>query len=188
MNAVRLVTPTVILREIAPEDWRDAQVLDSDPEVVRYQTNDVLDEAGTKAAIARSMALAGQAPRTVYDLAICLPGDERYLGRAGLGIARPEHREASVWFHLRRDHWGRGLASGALTALLDFAFDELGLHRVFGDCDPRNLNSARLMERVGMVREAHFRENYWVKGEWCGAFIYAVLEQDWRALKARKVR
>ena len=32
-----------------------------------------------------------------------------------------------------------------------------------------------------MVREAHFRENYRVKGEWCGAFIYAVLEQDWRA-------
>ncbi len=188
MHPVRLVGPTVILREIVPDDWRDAQVLDSDPEVVRYQTNDVLDEAGTKAAIARSMALASTAPRTVYDLAICLPGDERYLGRAGLGIARPEHREASVWFHLRRDHWGRGLASGALTALLDFAFDELGLHRVFGDCDPRNLNSARLMERVGMVREAHFRENYWVKGEWCGAFIYAVLEQDWRALKARKVR
>ena len=156
MNSVRLVTPTVILREIAPDDWRDAQVLDSDPVVVRYQTNDVLDEAGTKAAIARSVNFAGQVPRTVYDLAICLPGDERYLGRAGLGIDRPEHREASVWFHLRRDHWGRGLASGALTALLDFAFDELGLHRVFGDCDPRNLNSARLMERIGMAAKPTF--------------------------------
>jgi [ribosomal protein S5]-alanine N-acetyltransferase len=188
MNSVRLMTPRVILREITANDWRGAQVLDSDPEVVRYQTHGLLDEAGTKAVLERAISSASTVPRTTYDLAVCFPGDEGYIGRAGLGISRPEHREASVWFHLRRDLWGRGLASEVLVTLLDFAFGELGIHRVFGDCDPRNLRSARLMERVGMVREAHFRENYWVKGEWCGAFIYAVLEQDWRALRAQTAK
>ena len=70
MNPVRLVGPSVVLREIEPDDWRDARALDSDPEVVRYQTNDLLDEAGTKAALARSIGFASVVPRTVYDLAI----------------------------------------------------------------------------------------------------------------------
>lgn len=183
MNSVRLETKRLILRELRPDDWVEAQVLDSDPEVVRFQSNDVIDEAGTKKYLASSIAARSELPRRTFDLALCLPGDDRFLGRVGLRIERPEHKEAQLWFNLRRDRWGQGLASEAATALLDFAFDTLQLHRVYGDCDPRNVPSARLMERVGMRREAHLRENWWLKGEWCDSIIYAVLEQDWRALK-----
>ena len=179
MNPVRLTTPRLVLREVRLDDWVDAQVLDSDPLVVRYQTNDVQDEAGTKAYLSRSIAAASESPRHTYDLAITEPGVDRFLGRVGLKIERPEHREAQVWFNLRRDRWGQGLGAEALRAMLDFGFGVLKLHRAYGDCDPCNLASAKLMEKVGMKREAHLRENYWVKGEWCDAFIYGVLEHEW---------
>lgn len=178
---VTLRSARLTLRELREDDWRDAQVLDADPLVVRYQTNDVLDEAGTRAYLARSMEAARASPRRIWDLAITRTEEDRFLGRVGLDVHRPEHREAELWFTLRRDCHGQGLATEAVTALLDFGFGTVGLHRVYGDCDPRNVPSWRLMERLGLRREAHLRENYWLKGEWCDAFIYAVLEDEWRA-------
>lgn len=180
MTPVRLVTKRLVLRELREDDWRDARVLDTDPEVVRYQSNDVVDEAGTRAYLERNIAAAREDPRRVFDLAITFPADDRFLGRVGMKIERPEHREGSLWFTLRRDHWRQGIVAEAARAVVGFAFEELKLHRVWGDCDPRNVASARVMEKLGMTREAHFRENWWLKGEWCDSFIYAVLEQDWR--------
>jgi RimJ/RimL family protein N-acetyltransferase len=181
---VMLTTPRLVLRELRLDDWRDAQQLDSDPQVVRFQSNDVLDEAGTRAYLERNVAAAQEAPRRVFDLAITRPGEDRFLGRVGVHVTRPEHRDATLWFTLRRDLWGQGLVTEAARALLDFAFDTLALHRVWGDCDPRNVGSARVMEKLGMRREAHLRENWWLKGEWCDSWYYAVLEDEWRARRA----
>ncbi len=178
--SVRLTTPRLVLRELRLDDWVDAQVLDTDPQVVRYQSNDVLDEAGTKAYLARSIAAAAEVPRLTWDLAIAFPADDRFLGRVGLRIERPAHHEAALWFNLRRALWRQGIVYEAASAVLDFAFGELRLHRVYGDCDPRNIGSARVMEKLGMQREAHLRENWWVKGEWCDSHIYGVLAHEWR--------
>ena len=81
---VQIVTPRLVLRELCVEDWPEAQVLDRDPLVVRYQLNDVLDEAGTQKYLASSVLAASQSPRQVYDFALCLKGDDRLLGRVGL--------------------------------------------------------------------------------------------------------
>ena len=53
------------------------------------------------------------------------------------------------------------------------------VHRVFGQIDARNTASARVLERLGMRREAHLVENEWVKGEWTDEVIYAVLAAEW---------
>lgn len=78
-----------MLRELRMEDWVDAQVLDSDPEVVRFQSNDVVDEEGTKKYLAGSIAAQSERPRRPFDLAICLPRDDRFLGHVGFRIERP---------------------------------------------------------------------------------------------------
>ena len=54
--------------------------------------------------------------------------------------------------------------------------------RIIGRCDGRNAASAKAMERLGMRREAHLRENEMVKGEWCDELVYAMLVDEWRAL------
>jgi RimJ/RimL family protein N-acetyltransferase len=63
--------------------------------------------------------------------------------------------------------------------LLRLGFAGLGLHRIIGCCDARNLSSARLLERLGMRREAHFVHNEIFKGEWGDEFQYAMLDQEW---------
>ncbi|MFT3768575.1 MAG: GNAT family protein [Minicystis sp.] len=55
------------------------------------------------------------------------------------------------------------------------------MHRVYADIDPRNGASLRVAEKLGMRREAHLRENLWLKDEWVDSVLYAVLDREWRA-------
>jgi RimJ/RimL family protein N-acetyltransferase len=64
--------------------------------------------------------------------------------------------------------------------MLRLGFDEVGLHRIEAGCDPRNVGSLRVMEHLGMRREAEFVENELVKGEWVGEIICAILGSEWR--------
>jgi len=72
----------------------------------------------------------------------------------------------------------------AASGLLDLAFGELGLHRVFARIDPRNHPSAALCRRLGLRLEAHHAEDEWFKGEWGDTAIYAVLDREWTGRRA----
>jgi RimJ/RimL family protein N-acetyltransferase len=56
---------------------------------------------------------------------------------------------------------------------------------VIGRLEPRNAASSRVLERLGMRREAHLLENEFVKGEWQSELVYAILEHEWKPLEAR---
>lgn len=76
---------------------------------------------------------------------------------------------------------GRGFATEAVIALLDYLFHTRGKHRVAAGCDPRNLASVALLKRVGMRLEAHHIRSAWWKGEWTDEFLYASLVNEWSA-------
>jgi RimJ/RimL family protein N-acetyltransferase len=178
---VTLDTPRLHLRELVDADHVATNVWESDPEVVRFMSTD----AGTLAdslEYIRSVRLESDAePRLLYDLGVERRTDGLLMGRIGLRVTRPAHREGEVWFVFRADCHGQGYAFEAVRALVDFGFGTLALHRIAGDCDPRNTRSARLMEKLGMRREAHLRENEFIKGEWCDELVYAMLAREWRA-------
>ena len=86
---------------------------------------------------------------------------------------------------------GEGYATEASRPLLDFAFGPLGLHRVIGRLELRNGGSARVLEKLGMRREAHLVENEWVKGDWQSELVYAILARvrrlGWHAPGRRRI-
>ena len=88
-------------------------------------------------------------------------------------------RQAEVGFTLSRDHQGKGYASEAVSRLLDYAFGDLGLHRVFAITDQENDSSFALLERLGMRREGWFVQNAWFKGRWSSEYLYALLRDEW---------
>jgi RimJ/RimL family protein N-acetyltransferase len=63
--------------------------------------------------------------------------------------------------------------------LLEIGFSEYDFHRIYGRCDARNVGSYRVMERLGMRREAHFVESEFFKGEWSDELFYAILQDEW---------
>ena len=105
---------------------------------------------------------------------------ETLVGDVVLIWRSKEHRGAEVGYAFNPDHSGHGYATEASAAMLRLGFDEFGFHRIIGRLDARNTPSARVLERLGMRREAHLVENEFFKGEWTDEVIYATLAHEWR--------
>jgi RimJ/RimL family protein N-acetyltransferase len=77
----------------------------------------------------------------------------------------------------------KGYAAEALSAVIAQAFRE-GAHRVYAECDPRNVPSWKLLEKAGLRREAQFRQNLWFHRDengspiWKDTLVYAILEDE----------
>jgi RimJ/RimL family protein N-acetyltransferase len=103
------------------------------------------------------------------------------VGDVVLGLVSEENRTGEIGFIVHPDHHGHGYAAEAAEPMLRIAFEELGLHRVIGSVEARNVASARVLEKLGMRREAHLVENEFVKGEWQSGLVYAILDREWAA-------
>ena len=104
----------------------------------------------------------------------------RVIGEFMLRVTSVQSRQSEIGWSIHPDVQGRGLATEGATELLRLGFEELGLHRIFAGCDPRNAASLRVMEHLGMRREAEFVESEFLKGEWIGEIICAILATEWR--------
>lgn len=90
--------------------------------------------------------------------------------------------QAELGWVLHPDHAGRGYATEAVAELIRICFEDLGLRRVVALCFADNEASWRLMERLGMRREAHHvSESLHRSGRWLDSYAYALLAQEWRA-------
>ena len=93
---------------------------------------------------------------------------------------KPNPRQAELGIALAPEYQAQGYATEGLRAFLGYLLVTLGKHRVFGSVDPRNLRSVRLMERVGMRKEAHLVQRLLFKGEWVDDVLFALLASEWR--------
>lgn len=177
-----LETPRLILRAFAPEDWRAVHEYASDPEVTRYMPWGPNDEAASKHFVA-TVIVKQQDPRTDYDWAITLREQGTLIG--GCGIYRQGFGVGEMGYCLHRSYWNQGYGTEAAKALLEWAFTAGGFHRIYARCDPRNIGSARIMEKNGMRKEGHLRECSFKDGEWADSLLYAILESEWRGLSGK---
>ena len=125
------------------------------------------------------MATAGAHRRLDYHLAVVLRETVEMIGLVRLQVVAPRHGAAELGFGIRRDLWGRGFGSEAARLLVGFGFRSLGLHRVAAGHHPDNVGSRRVLERLGMTREGHLRQNLLARGRRRDSVVYGVLEHEW---------
>ena len=169
-------TARLRLRRFVPGDVAALHAIHSREDVTRWLGWNPRDEDEVRASLDAHIA---RPPDEGVVLAIDLNGE--LIGTANVAVG--EHRQGEVGFMLHPDHQGHGYATEAAAAILELAFDTYHLHRVYGSVAPRNTASARVLERLGMRKEAHLVENEWVKGEWLSEAVYAVLAREWRAAR-----
>ena len=174
-----LTTDRLVLRWIEERDGASLRKVFGDPEVVRYWSSPALPDDAAAVALAREIQELFR-QRLLFQWGIAGRDDDRLLGTATLWRVDLPHRRAEVGFALAREAWGKGLMSEALRALLDHAFDVLGLHRIEADTDPRNRRSLALLERLGFRREGYLRERFHVAGELQDSVVLGLLRADWR--------
>lgn len=120
------------------------------------------------------------------NLMMELKNERRVVGCVGIGVTNKEQGQASIGWMLSCRYQGLGLATEAAQALVDLGFGQMGLHRIFARTARANTRSWRLMERLGMRREAHFRQSHKVRDQWDDEFVYAILAQEWKRIRAEK--
>ena len=173
-------TERLVLRPFSEDDLGVVYAMHSDAAVVRFLYNEPrsLDESRT--LLRRKIADSSlDAEGAWLSAAVVLRETGELVGDLALCWASEQHRTGELGFVFAPAHQGRGYATEASRALLDFAFETMGLHRVVGRAEARNLASARVLEKLGMRLEARLIENEWVKGEWQSEVVYAILDREW---------
>jgi RimJ/RimL family protein N-acetyltransferase len=174
-----LLTARLRLRDLVENDAEACNAYERLPEVARYQSKGPRTLAESLAYIREVIGASAVEPRTLFDMAVTMREGGELIGRAGLAVKNAEQREGAIWYVLHPSYQGQGYATEAVRPLIDLAFGRLKLHRVYADIDPRNAPSVEVVKRLGMRMEAHFRENFWCKGEWTDSLIFGLLEREW---------
>ncbi len=113
--------------------------------------------------------------------AVALPDSGKVIGNIYCG--NRDYNAKEVGYIINRNYQKMGYAGEALSAVIGNAFRQ-GIHRVFAECDPRNIASWKLLEKVGLRREAHFRQNIWFHKDksgtpiWKDTYVYAKLNEE----------
>jgi RimJ/RimL family protein N-acetyltransferase len=173
-------TERLILRPIEAGDWRAIHRYASRPEVVRYLPHEPFTEEDASAfALRWSEQARLQGDDWPEMLVAVRKADGRLIGHLPFEVFNAKYRTREIGWVFDPEVHGQGYATEAARAVLRLAFGELGLHRVIATCDPRNEASYRVMEKLGMRREAHFVRDVQIRGEWADEYFYAILEEEW---------
>ena len=113
-----------------------------------------------------------------YPWAITLRGADKPVGNCTLFSINRDNRRCDLGYGLSPALQGQGLASEAVTLAINFAFNDIGLHRIETDIDPRNEPSWRLVERLGFQREGLLRQRWFVNGEASDSVVHGLLKTD----------
>jgi len=180
-----LTTERLDLRPFEQGDFDVLVEIQSRPEVARYlywepRGPDEVRQVLERKIAHRSLEQEGD----VLELAVVDRATRDMVGDVVLMWRSAEHRQGEVGYTLHPRHQGHGYATESARRMLQLGFEQLGLHRIVGRLEPRNTASARVLERLGMRREAHLLENEWVKDEWQSEQVYAMLDREWQALRA----
>ncbi len=176
-----LVTPRLVLRRLRLSDCAAMFEYRSDPNVSRFQMWEPRSVEEVRSFITGLSNVKPDTPGTWFQLAITLRESGLLVGDCGLRFPAEEIHQVEVGITLAPSHQGKGYATEALVAVLEYLFVSLTKHRVFASTDPRNHSSVALLERVGMQKEAHFRESLWFKNEWADDLVFAMLDREWKA-------
>jgi len=177
-DQLTLTTRRLLLRPLRDVDAPALYAMFSDPQVTRYWSSQAwssIDSAHAMIARDHKAMAEGEYVRLALERA----QDGTMLGVCTLFAFSKQCRRAEVGYGLASHAWGQAYMDEALRALLGYGFTTLELNRVEADIDPRNLASARSLERLGFQREGLLRERWIVGDEVSDTALYGLLQRDW---------
>jgi RimJ/RimL family protein N-acetyltransferase len=176
-----LETARLYLRPFHDDDLTDLYEYYRQPNVTRYLPWGTKNLLETRDAIQKKKQRTSlNEENTIYNLAVVLKENNKLIGDILLFLRSIESRQGELGYVFNPDFHGRGYATEAAELMLNMGFETFNFHRIYARCDPRNTGSYKLMERLGMRREAHLIHNEMFKGEWGDELVYAILEDEWR--------
>jgi ribosomal-protein-alanine N-acetyltransferase len=176
-----LTTERLILRQINASDAVDLLSMNTDPEVLKYDVDPPMKDISVAQAEIEKYRQSFIDKKSI-GWSACLMSSDRLIGDFVFFFYDQEipYYKADLGYRLAQPYWRQGYATEALTAIIQFAFNVMKLHRINVDTRMDNIASIRLMEKVGFTHEGVRRECVRnVDGSYQSWGLYGLLEQDY---------
>ncbi len=144
----------------------------SDPDIIEHLPENLFSENDTKEFIDTNMKVNPE------NFALFSKDDEKLIG----------HMIFHEWFAPKTIEIGwvinslyqcKGYASEAALRLLAYGFETLSAHRIIATCQPENSASWKVMEKIKMRKEGHFKKCIFRRKKWIDEYFYAILSEEW---------
>ena len=170
-----LETERLVLRKIdVDKDLVDFFVIRSDSELMKYIPRKVVTEYQEVIDLINE-GNEGYERGEMMNLAITLKETNQFIGTLGLYRINWDNHRSEIGYILNPLHTGKGYVQEACSALLKFSFEEVGFHSLEAVIHPDNIKSIQVVEKLGFVKEAHFKENQMFNNEFIDNLVYSLL-------------
>lgn len=182
MKYIELESERLIFRKFIQDDFPIAYDWLSNLENIKFRSSEPKNEKQVHEYLDWAIKCANETECVNFRYAVVLKKNNALIGSCELYYT--DRDPAGVAWELHRDYWKQGFGTEIGNILLELAFDKLNIHRIIADCNTLNRGSYRIMELIGMRREAHFvkcyRGNSALNHEWCDKYQYAILREEWQ--------
>lgn len=172
---MNIKTKRLLIREFEFKDWQDVYEYTSDTNVMKYIPEEVFTEEDAKEFVGKNIGHnAEKFPVVKID-------EDILIGHIVFCKYFGEHTYEIGWV-FNPKYYNKGYASEAAQAILAYGFEKMNLHRIIATCQPENIPSYRVMEKIGMRREGLFKKCIPKGKVWWDEYYYAILEEEWKEL------
>lgn len=171
-----LMTPRLRLRQFREDDVDAMHACFTSAQAMRYWNTPLhTKRTGTERAVRRFIDCT---PSYYRFWAVADKTTDLCLGLVNYHDGHIRNKRVAIGYMVDPAHCKQGLATEAVSAMIRFCFQDLGLHRLQAFIHPDNTPSLKLIEKLGFRREGLLRENLRVGDEWRDDLLYALLSTD----------
>ncbi len=175
-----LETKNLYLREMLPGDATAVFQILADTEVTRFYDDDPFTDVSQARVQIAAWANGFEAKRTIR-WGIARKNRNVIIGSCGLYGFHTWHMRGSLGYELARAYWRQGIMTEALSAIIDFGFNEIGLNRLDARVMPGNHASIRLLEKLGFRNEGLLREyERWAGKGYVDLYVFSLLQREYK--------
>ena len=175
-------TDRLYIRSVSIEDKESVFNYRSDSETNKYQAW-IPEKIEDVEAFIGKLSNEINVPETWFQFVIIEPETNTLLGDIGIHFIDSENKQVEIGCTLNKFYQGRGYATESLRKIIDYLISSLKKHRIVTSIDPLNINSVKLVERLGFRKEAHFVESIYINGKWVDDLVFALLAREWKQMK-----
>ena len=170
-----LESQRLVLRRITPEDVNAIFALRSNVDVMKYIARPLCENLEDALALIHSIEQKLSSNEGI-NWAITLKGNNTLIGFIGHYRIKWEHFRSEIGYMLSPDFQGKGIITEAVKLVVDYGFNDMNMHSLEAVIDPKNIASARVLEKNNFIKEAHYKENEFFDGRFINSIIYSLLD------------
>ena len=172
-----LESERLIFRAIRDTDINEIFALRSNPQLMQYIPRPLitsLDEARAHLKMIQDKIDSNEG----INWAMTEKGNDKLISLIGFYKIENENFRSEIGYMLLPEYQNKGYITEAIKTLLNFGFNQMGLHSVEAVIDPRNIASEKALLKNGFVKEAHFVENCYFDGTFLDSAHYSILKRN----------